>query len=70
MGNAIEYIYTCFTRIFDFLSWGWDMLNAGIDYIKSVFDFMTSIVHTFPLPLQGTLALMLCIAVVFLVFHR
>lgn len=70
MGQAIEYIYTCFTRLMDFLSYAWDLLNAGIDFIKTSYDYIISVIHYLPLPVQGSLTLLCCIAVIFLIFRR
>lgn len=70
MTNILEYIYTVFTRIFDFLSWGWDLLNNGIDFISQSFSWIVSMVQVFPTSLQVSFTLLIILAVLCLVFHR
>lgn len=70
MGNAIDYFYTVFTRIMDFLSWGWDLLQSGIDFISTSFKWLFSMIHYLPLPVQGILTIFLVLGVLCLIFHR
>ena len=70
MSQFIDFLYTVFTRIMDFLSWSWDLLNDGITFVTTSFNWFSGLVLHLPAAVQGTFLLALVLGCLCLFFNR
>lgn len=70
MKEVFETLYTALTALIDHIEYCADLLNDGIDFIGTSWDYMTACISNLPASVQGVFLLCLAIGVLFLIFHR
>lgn len=70
MSNVFETLYTALTAILDHLTYCADLVNDGIAFIGSSWDYMTSFIVNLPAAVQGIFILSLALGVLCLILHR
>ena len=70
MSSFFEYLYTVFTRIWDYLSSTFDYINDSIDFIYTGATWLGSLILNLPVAIQGTFMLFLVLAIICLFLNR
>lgn len=70
MSNVLETLYTALTAFLDHIEYCVDLLNDGISFIGTGWDFLTGMVLNLPPAVQGVFILFISLAVLCLIFNR
>ena len=70
MSDLLSYLYTVLTRIWDFLTYPFELLSHAVTYVNNAWDFAVSIVAYFPAWLTGSILLVFALGVVLFVLRR
>ena len=70
MSGFLDYLYTVFTRIWNYITWVFDFLNDSIDFISTSFSWLSDMVLNLPAAVQGAFLLAIVLGVVCLILNR
>ena len=70
MSGFFDYLYTVFTRIWNYITWVFDFLNDSIDFISTSFSWLSDMVLNLPAAVQGVFLLAIVLGVVCLILNR
>ena len=70
MSGFFDYLYTVFTRIWNYITWVFDFLNDSIDFISTSFSWLSDMVLNLPAAVQGAFLLAIVLGVVCLILNR
>lgn len=70
MSGFFDYLYTVFTRIWNYITWVFDFLNDSIDFVSNSFSWLSGMVLNLPVAVQGVFLLAIVLGVVCLILNR
>lgn len=70
MESILSEIYTILSRLWDFLSYPFHMIDIAVQFGQSAWHYTTDILSIFPPWITGSVALVFALGVCLFVLHR
>lgn len=70
MNALFEYLYTVLTRIWDIISYPFEMAGNLVTFLNGAWSYVGSVLTLFPTWLTGSIALMFALGIVLLILKR